>query len=87
LLNLGAERSLLFFFLQTDLAIVGKNTTTNSQLTAENVVLPNELTNKVLFFTSDIFKILILNQHVTEFFLLHSGFLLDSINTKYNLGS
>ncbi|XP_010999605.1 PREDICTED: uncharacterized protein LOC105107397 isoform X1 [Populus euphratica] len=32
---------------QTDLAIVGKNTTTSSQLTAENVVLPNELTNKV----------------------------------------
>ncbi|KAJ6713280.1 PROTEIN LNK2 [Salix purpurea] len=31
---------------QTELAIVGKSTTTNSQLTAENVALPNELTNK-----------------------------------------
>ena len=66
---------------------MGKNTTTSSQLTAENGVLPNELTNKVLFFTSDIFKILILNQHVSDIFLLHSGFLLDSINSKYNLGS
>ncbi|KAJ6702474.1 PROTEIN LNK1 [Salix koriyanagi] len=31
---------------QTELAIVGKSTATNSQLTAENVALPNELTNK-----------------------------------------
>ncbi|KAJ6392872.1 hypothetical protein OIU77_022369 [Salix suchowensis] len=30
----------------TELAIVGKSTATNSQLTAENVALPNELTNK-----------------------------------------
>jgi hypothetical protein len=50
--------------LQTDLAVVGKNTEANSQLTEENGALPNELANEVPFFflPFDIFKILILNQ-------------------------
>jgi hypothetical protein len=38
--------------LQTDLAVVGKNTAANSQLTEENGALPNELANKVPFFFS-----------------------------------
>jgi hypothetical protein len=55
---------LFFVFLQTDLAVVGKNTAANSQLTEENGAFPNELANKVPFFflPFDIFKILILNQ-------------------------
>jgi hypothetical protein len=50
--------------LQTDLAVVGKNTAANSQLTEENGAFPNELANKVPFFflPFGIFKILILNQ-------------------------
>jgi hypothetical protein len=54
----GAERSLAFFFkfffvlLQTDLAVVGKNTAANSQLTEENGAFPNELANKLPFFFS-----------------------------------
>jgi hypothetical protein len=36
--------------LQTDLAVVGKNTAANSQLTEENGAFPNELANKVPFF-------------------------------------
>jgi len=66
----GAERSLAFIYfiffvlLQTDLAVVGKNTAANSQLTEENGAFANELANKVPFFflPFDIFKILILNQ-------------------------
>jgi hypothetical protein len=36
--------------LQTDLAVVGKSTAANSQLTEENSAFPNELANKVPFF-------------------------------------
>jgi hypothetical protein len=38
--------------LQTDLAVVGKNTAANSQLTEENGAFANELANKVPFFFS-----------------------------------
>ncbi|KAF9688763.1 hypothetical protein SADUNF_Sadunf01G0021900 [Salix dunnii] len=42
----GGGKSKPIVKAQTELAIVGKSTATNSQLSAENVALPNELTNK-----------------------------------------